>query len=145
MVVWWTVEKRVRWSHWSIARIGDDSSTSFNGKYYFIFKISRNTSMVWEAKLFTRILMQYITDSSITLKRSLAFTLRRRSPSSLLYSAQVRIYATKYSGASPFTHISTCTAGFVSNREPHAHIYGVPENLPTLHSQLDCYKLSGLF
>jgi len=25
-------------------------------------------------------------------------------------------------------------SGFVSNLEPHAHIYGVPENLPTLHT-----------
>ena len=43
---------------------------------------------------------------------------------------------------SPFAHISTCITGFVSNREPHAQIYGVPENLPTLHSQSDCYNVS---
>jgi hypothetical protein len=33
----------------------------------------------------------------------------------------------------PFTYGRT--TGFVSHREPHGHVYGIPENLPTLHSQ----------
>ena len=35
MVVWWTVEKRVRWSHWFISRLSNDSSTPLNGKCCF--------------------------------------------------------------------------------------------------------------
>ena len=46
-----------------------------------------------------------------------------------------------YSGASPFTPLT----GFVSNRKPHAEIYGVPDNLPTLHSQSDHYHFFDYF
>ena len=30
--------------------------------------------------------------------------------------------------------------GFISNYEPHKQIYGIPENLPTLHSKLMLYS-----
>ena len=108
MVVWWTFEKRIRWSHWSITRIGNDSSTPFYGKcclpilsYPTIPLLFGNQTWNCSPEFWCNV----ISDSSITLKRSLDFTLRRRSPSSLLYYVQVRICATKYSAASPFfTH-----------------------------------------
>jgi hypothetical protein len=65
--------------------------------------------------------------SLITQKGSPVFT-QRLSPSSLPYSAQVCLIKQAY------TTLLSWYAGFISSHEPHGNIYGVPENVPTLHS-----------
>lgn len=49
----------------------------------------------------------------------------------------------RYALESSLAYTPTPTTGFISNYRPHKHIYGIPENLPTLHSASEdyCYLL----